>query len=381
MTDTLPHAGQAPGTHDRRIPSLDGLRAISILIVVLSHAAVTHGFPSVVYHTLRFAELGNLGVRVFFVISGFLITGLLLRERQKTGRISLRHFYFRRVFRIFPAYYAFILVAVACARAGWLPPISPRLLAHVATFTLNYASDQIWALGHFWSLSVEEQFYLLWPPILVFLGARGAFRAALLFVLLSPALRLALYLFVPAYHPYIGAAFETVGDAIAVGCLLARYRNELWDREWYRALLTSRWMALVPFLVLAASMIDGRPRISYVIGIPVKNLGIALMVDWAVRFPFGQVGRLLNSRAAVWIGTMSYSLYVWQQPFLDSHYVAPWIRFPFNVIYAFATAIASFYLIERPMLRLRARLERRWLLAERTGTGGDVRPAHPLPET
>ena len=251
----------------------------------------------------------------------------------------------------------------------------------MATFTLNYASDQIWALGHFWSLSVEEQFYLLWPPILVFLGARGAFRAALVFVLLSPALRLALYLFVPAYHPYIGAAFETVGDALAVGCLLARYRNELWDREWYRALLTSRWMALVPVLVLAASMIDGRPRISYVIGIPVKNLGIALMVDWAVRFPFGQVGRLLNSRAAVWIGTMSYSLYVWQQPFLDSHYVAPWIRFPFNVIYAFSAAIASFYLIERPMLRLRARMERRWLLAERARSGGDVRPGHPLPET
>ena len=138
----------------------------------------------------------------------------------------------------------------------------------------------------------------------------GPMRAALLFVLLSPALRLALYLFAPAYHPYIGAAFETVGDAIAVGCLLARYRDELWAREWYRRLLTSRWMALVPLVVLLASTLDGRPRISYVIGIPVKNVGIALLVDWAVRFPAGRVGRVLNSRVAVWIGTMSYSLYV-----------------------------------------------------------------------
>lgn len=359
MSDRLPHAGKAPGDIDRRIPSLDGLRAVSIAIVVLSHAAVTNGFPGAVHRALGFAELGNLGVRVFFVISGFLITGLLLRERERSGAISLRHFYFRRVFRIFPAYYAFIGVALACSAARWLPPIDGRLLTHAATFTLNYASDQIWALGHFWSLSVEEQFYLLWPPILVLLGPRRAFRAALMFVLVSPALRVALYLFVPSYHPYIGAAFETVGDAIAVGCLLARYRQELWSRDWYRRLLTSRWMALVPLVVLAASMVDGRPRISYVVGIPVKNVGIALLVDWAVRFPTGSVGRALNSRLAVWVGTMSYSLYVWQQPFLDSHYTAPWIRFPLNVLYAFTAATISYYAIERPMLRVRGTIERR----------------------
>ena len=332
---------------------------MSILLVVLSHASVTHGFPRPVFRALHVADLGNLGVRVFFVISGFLITGLLLRERNATGRISLRHFYFRRVFRILPAYYVYIAAAVSCAALGWLPAIAPRLVGHALTFTLNYANNQVWALGHFWSLAVEEQFYLLWPPILAWVGLRGSFRAALVFVVFVPVLRLALYLFAPGYHPYIGAGFESVADAIAVGCLLVRHRSELWEHAWYRRLLTSRWFVLLPLLVLVAAALDGRPRISYVVGIPVKNLGIALILDWAVRFPASRIGRFLNARPIVWIGTMSYSLYVWQQPFLDSHYRAPWIRFPFNLCYAFAAAVGSYYVIERPMLELRSRLERR----------------------
>jgi peptidoglycan/LPS O-acetylase OafA/YrhL len=359
LTDQLPHAGQAPGEHDRRIPSLDGLRAISILMVLLWHARSTNGFPARQYDPLAVVDFGNLGVRVFFVISGFLITGLLLRERERRGRISLRHFYFRRVFRIFPAYFAFIAVVLAFVRSGWLPPIERSTLVHAATFTMNYARHSEWAIGHFWSLSVEEQFYLLWPPILALAGTRRAFHAALAYVLLVPVLRLALFLFVPGYYADIGAAFETVGDAIAVGCLLARYRDDLWSRKWYRDLLTSRWMLLVPLLVLVAAALDGRPRISYLVGIPVKNVGIALLIDWAVRFPAGRVGAVLNSRLAVWIGTMSYSLYVWQQPFLDRRYEAGWIRFPLNVVYAFVVALLSYVLIERPMLRLRATIERR----------------------
>src|SRR5947209_3439497 len=139
---------------ERRIPSLDGLRAISITLVMLSHLLKWKHISVAVL-----GAYGSLGVFIFFVLSGYLITNLLLREYQRTSTISLRDFYLRRAFRIFPAAFVFLVVVIVLYRhqMTWF---------HVAAAVLYVANMDItrpWIFGHLWSLSIEEQFYLLWP--------------------------------------------------------------------------------------------------------------------------------------------------------------------------------------------------------------------------
>ena len=170
-----------------RIPSLDGLRAISIALVLFAHTSGTAFFPSFVF--LR-RHLGNFGVRVFFVISGYLITTLLLKELDKTGRISLKLFYIRRVFRIFPAAYFYLAVAAVLLAFG-LVELEWNDIVFGFTYTTNYDPVRPWHTIHLWSLSVEEQFYLIWPATLAFLGRRRAMVAAAAMIAVAPLLRIA----------------------------------------------------------------------------------------------------------------------------------------------------------------------------------------------
>jgi peptidoglycan/LPS O-acetylase OafA/YrhL len=227
-----------------RVPSLDGLRALSIMLVLLSHAQGTRGF--LVRSAFQYwGDLGHLGVRVFFVISGFLITGLLLREVETTGSISLKGFYLRRFFRIFPAYYAYIAVIALCAY--WHRVVlSKDDLLYALTYTMNYHSARSWLVGHAWSLSVEEQFYLLWPAVVAFGRRRGALRVAAVAVLLAPILKMSTYYFLPSWRPTMGESFQTVADTLAVGCLLAIGRDWLKQRGWYVRMLGSKFMLCVP---------------------------------------------------------------------------------------------------------------------------------------
>jgi hypothetical protein len=135
-------------------------------------------------------DLGNLGVRTFFVISGFLITTLLLDERAATGSISLKKFYLRRVFRIFPASYVYIAIIALLSALGVITLKHNDLLCAV-TYTVNNHYERSWWVGHLWSLSVEEQFYLLWPAVMVWLGTKKAFWVAVVTVILAPLFRTA----------------------------------------------------------------------------------------------------------------------------------------------------------------------------------------------
>ena len=148
--------------HVNRLPSLDGLRAVSIVLVLGAHLTGTRYYP--VPDSWVFHEYAQLGVRIFFVISGFLITSLLLKEREKTGRVDLRGFYRRRFYRIMPVAYLYMLT-VAITAWGTLPV---RDIAGAFTYTINFNTHATWLLGHFWSLANEEQFYLLWPCVLAF---------------------------------------------------------------------------------------------------------------------------------------------------------------------------------------------------------------------
>ena len=339
----------------KRIPQLDGLRAAAIGLVLLSHVGHCTGL-NLPFRWFGWQILGDLGVRVFFVISGFLITGLLLDEERKHGRVSLLRFYGRRTFRILIPYYVFLGVLVT-TRAGGLVQFGQGDLFHALTYTTNYQLHPAWVSGHSWSLAVEEQFYLLWPLAVAMLGRLRAPWIAAAALIAAPVARVLVYRFVPSMHPLIGASFETVADALAGGCLLACVRDRLWQRGWYRALLRSRVMALLPLAVVALAMLDLYPSISYTFGYTLKTLGIALVIDWALRVPETRIARVLSLRPVVYVGTISYSLYLWQQPFLDPH-TGPASLTPLKALAALTVGVLAHYAIEKPALLQREKIAR-----------------------
>lgn len=357
-----------------RIPSLDGLRAISIALVFAHHVAGTPHSPIPASFANHMA-LGELGVRVFFVISGFLITGLLLKELDKQGHIRLGRFYFRRTLRIFPPYYAFVLALIVLQAIGLIELMKGDVL-HALTYTSNY-HDRSWNTGHTWSLAVEEQFYLLWPAVLLLLGRRRGFVAAASLIVICPLIRMAESQFMPAGQEGIGHRFETMADALAVGCLLAGTRQWLQQQPLYQRLLRSKLFVLIPLLVFATNTLHDHWRPFILVGFTVMNVGIALTIDWCVTNHQTRVGRLLNTGPMVYVGVISYSLYLWQQIFLNRNSEAVTASFPLNIGLAILCALASFYLIERPSLALRQRFEKKWFGSDQRKAASPVPIAQP----
>ncbi len=356
MQSTRSRAAVVVPAVSHRIPSLDGLRAISIAIVLLAHVSGTIDLRLEPY-THALYGFGSFGVKVFFVISGFLITTLLLNEESKRGRISLGMFYLRRTFRIWPVAYTFILV-VALLEAARLISLPPHNLIYALTFTTNHAPEGAWWTGHLWSLAVEEQFYFVWPLVFLLTGARARRLSCLAIVVLAPILRITTLLYAPRVYDAMQASLLYVGDAIAMGCLLALFSGWLCENDRAKRFFGSKYFVAVPVLAVAmyATLQSNLwPKFHFAIGNTLSLACIAATIwrviswqDWATR--------ILNSRPFVFIGVLSYSLYVWQQIFL-SEAGRFWInRFPQNIVAAFAVSLASYYLVETPFLRLRERI-------------------------
>jgi peptidoglycan/LPS O-acetylase OafA/YrhL len=341
------------------IPSLDGLRALSIVLVLAAHLDGTRRFP---FHTgMVLGDVGNLGVRIFFVISGFLITTLLLKEFDRTDTISLRNFYLRRTLRIFPAFYVFAFSIGLAVMAGWIT-LLPGDLLHGLTYTMNYHVPHGWYMGHIWSLSVEEQFYLLWPCTMLLAGPRRARWICLIAIIAPPVLRIVgLFLVGAGLNTY---QFHLVADAIATGCLFSILYNRLGASERYLRFIRSSTFLLVLGLGLLVFIFSRSTRLYFAFGITILNLCIALCIDRYVRFPGTAVGRVLNSRPLRGIGLLSYSLYLWQQPFLNRHTASLFTTFPVNLVMVGLCAAVSYYLIEQPIRRYGYRkLDRRQAVA------------------
>lgn len=338
----------------RDIPTLDGLRAISIACVLLSHFLLHTAFLS------RFpylAEFGSLGVEIFFGISGYLITTLLLREFSVRRAIDIPRFYLRRVTRIFPAYYVFLGL---CALAVWVGVIVVErgrwwpALAYVSNLVMTNV-----LIGHSWSLSVEEQFYLTWPLALAALGPRRAWWVAIAVFVSGPLMRVALYGI--THDGFIASSWNH--DFIAAGCMMALSEQapELRVSRRLELLLQSRWIALAPLGLVALHLAFGlsqrwvfAARVGAVFS--VEAVLVALTLAWCVRNPSTIVGRALEWRPLRAVGVLSYSLYLWQQPFLFNYVPIPrWTWLPAS----FVCAWLSYRLIELPALTLRKRFAHR----------------------
>jgi peptidoglycan/LPS O-acetylase OafA/YrhL len=322
------------------------------MLVILQHVAWQPGAQWLLPIVER-TNIGHQGVRVFFVISGLLITTLLLDEQRRTGTIKLREFYWRRTLRIMPPYYVFLGISALIALVG-IADIALQSVVWPAVYLADYHPMPAW-LAHTWSLSVEEQFYLLWPGLLLLAGPRRAIRIAGVLAILAALIRPYLYT-IPGW-PTPRYTFEGSCDALFVGCILAYVRDELWSRTGWRSFLASPLCLVV---VLALALQYALPLGDwYRRGISplMINIGIALGVEWCLRHPTSGVGRLLNWGPIAYIGTLSYSIYLWQEPFAVSRFprLGPLGTFPGLLVLIAGSALASYYLVERPVLRWRDR--------------------------
>jgi peptidoglycan/LPS O-acetylase OafA/YrhL len=293
-----------------------------------------------------------VGVDIFFVISGFLITTLMLRERERTGGLNVRGFYARRLFRIVPAYVALLVTVLVLTMFG-AAQLGARDWVAATTYTVNFLHKPAWEVGHAWSLSIEEHFYLAWP-LLMAAALPLARRAALACLALCFGLRWVILLAFPQYTQMAELWTFTRIDAIATGCVLAflacdpRWRARL-DR-----LSDSNLTLLAVGLCLAGSLaLSASAKFGVGVAYSLNAVCIAILLWAAVRRSGSRVGRILNHWTLQSIGVASYSLYLWQQLFLDHGQTGFVHRFPQNVVFAVIAAVLSYRLIERPFLALK----------------------------
>lgn len=338
-------------------PALDGLRGLAIIAVLAVHTNHLFGWSVL--------KGGNIGVDIFFVLSGFLITSILVSEWNETGTIRLKDFYIRRCLRLFPALLMMIATVHLSSEFLFSPQeaeqtrrASPLALAYVTDFAIAFAPNiQLGGLRHTWSLAMEEQFYLLWPPLLIVLMKTGIPKKSLVLITLSLAIvsafhRVTLwYLGSSAVRTYYG--FDTRADALLIGCVAGMAVT--WGLVRGMPSLTTPAILLLGFLMVAS---DYASPFLHNGGFTLLAVATAVVVVNVVVAEPGKFRRILESATLVWIGRTSYGVYLWHYPIFKSigNLNAPWpMKLLIGLAGTFAVASLSFYLLESPLLRLKRR--------------------------
>ncbi len=346
-----------------QIPSLDGFRTVSFLIVFLAHAGLNAIIP------------GPFGVTVFFFLSGYLITTLLRREQEKTGGISFGRFYLRRVLRILPPFYLVIGLVYVCIALNLLPP--PTEPAAVRALLLHYANYYIVAHDHhglplgtgvYWSLAVEEHFYFLFPAIYFALCKWTSSRSkqsAVLLGLCGLVLAWRCYLVLVAHVPNYqrtGMGSDTRFDSILFGCVLALSENPALDRSALSERVWKRWLFPLGLGGLLVGFGYRNDVFRETFRYTLQGLSLIPLFVCAVRYPQWWPIRPLNFRPIAYLGTLSYSLYLVHQV------VQSVILRQLSGLHGFAQGVLAFLLsfvvswtifqlVEKPCAQLRRRLQ------------------------
>ncbi len=348
-----------------KLPSLDGWRGLSILAVLFGHGWQVPGYPQILKPLSWGAETG---VQCFFVISGYLITTLLLREIAKQQKISLLRFFERRALRLFPAYFGFVLVIALLhltpfklSTQGWLG---------LLTFTANvYPGNDTTA--HFWSLAVEQQFYLIWPPLFVAFACKTkpSLKWAVLLlmvpILLCPVSRC-------LETPWPGAgwlgrySYFNQADLLAWGCLLALLADQfpqdlerVISNKPYFWLLVALFLVAVPKALAMGNLAD---PVMIPFRASLSGIGFAIAIAWTIVFQHSMIGKFFNKGWLPKLGVVSYSIYVWHMIFFTKPQVfglgwAPWGNFAGFLATSIIAGVFSWYYLERPFFSMRRKLK------------------------
>jgi len=333
------------------LPSLNGFRAVSVIIVVIFHLSLSNSY---LYKTVF---NGSLGVNVFFVLSGFLITSLLLKEKAATGTISLRFFYIRRVLRILPAAYLCIIVVTVLNYFFHLG-VSYLYLSAAALFIVDFeflSKIKTPFVSHYWSLSVEEQFYFLFPIIV-----KKNFKLFVLFILfivfILPLL-FTLQYFIPEINQ--GVLFGLTHflikfQGIAVGCLFSIlcFKNVLRKSKFKYKMVLKIFITLAIFAIVHTGDIN---MISVY-----TNLVISALIGWLLILNLFQTTdvyfKFLNLKYVSQIGALSYSIYIWHLLILNLMIKPKFIAtYPISLIVIFLVGWLSYNYWEKPFMKFKSK--------------------------
>ena len=344
---------------------MDGLRAIAVLLVVFYHFGIQLGF---------YPLPGYLGVMIFFVLSGFLITWLLLRENASIGDISLKKFYLRRTLRIFPALYVYwIFSVVACfvfhKAVPWEYAIGA--LFYVANYVYALDRGDVEFMMQTWSLAVEEQFYLLWP--LVFRRWRNNLTK-LSTILMSVIGTVWIYRIVLRFgfgvgRDYLQYAFDCRMDSLFTGCLLAVLLKGNRLTSVVKLVCMNQSMPLFTIGILAMNVHFANsigPNYSQIVGFPVEEFFVAVLLIQLIGMSAAAAWSWLKSTPMRFVGRLSYSLYLYHG--LAVNYLPMKLRVAldaggnfakvsFGLTFSILAASVSYFVIERTFLRLKQRYE------------------------
>lgn len=341
------------------LPTLDGWRAISIGLVLMSHSPVSCAVPVLGALLRSLSQFGGVGVELFFGISGVLICSRLLEEESRCGQINVKGFYVRRFFRILPAALLYLLVIAILAALQIIPVPAMDWFASLLFFR-NYLMlfqyihhsplAMHWYTGHFWSLSMEEHFYLVLPAILV------GFRKTRLPVLGGLALAIALWRSVLAHviHSRFQFTFrtDTHVDALLIPAMFALALYPLMRNQAAKRYIPAWSFPILTGLGVCLLVLD--PPFSFTL----RAILIPLLILSTVLHPKAIPGSILESKPLRWIGWISYSLYLWQQLFFGTNFagsppaIAVLRQWPANLVALIMCATFSYYMVEKPCVRL-----------------------------
>lgn len=341
----------------KKFQGLDGLRAISMLMVIIAHASYNSPFKA--------SYLGKTGVNIFFVISGFLITTLLLKEKLINGRISLKNFYIRRALRIMPVVYLFLIVLFflnIIYRLG----ITPTSFITSFLFIKNSPFPKDWYTVHLWTLGIEEQFYLIFPFLITILPLRFYKRLIILLIIILPAFSysyitktdLHFFHFNPVLHIVLGVVVHLFGQGtllILIGSLfsiLFLTGADLINRIYNKA------GNIVSLVLFVAGLLSCMPMFPwYIEGISEAFFGICIATAILLNLREQTIfGRILNWGVLKKLGVLSYSFYIWQQLFTNKQ---PWgSNLLLNLAALIIVPALSYYFFEKKFLQYKDRFRK-----------------------
>jgi peptidoglycan/LPS O-acetylase OafA/YrhL len=343
----------------QHMPQLDGLRTLAVGAVIWSHWLPAYQFGF---------EWGVMGVNLFFVLSGFLITGILLDSRAGAARpgdrwFAIRQFYIRRVLRIFPLFYMTLALLVLVN----VHPVRQTLVWHVCYLSNVYFFRQgawVGQISHFWSLAVEEQFYLVWPYLMIFLPVRLLRPVVLGLIGLAPAFRVVMGVVVPESRL---AFVLTIGclDALGIGALLAYSERSGGGSQW-RAGGVARWLLWIGLPAWAAVEMLDRLHLAATPLLTMRQTFLDMIFGWVIlsgaRGFTGWFGRFLQWPPMAYLGKISYGLYVFHNltvyglVFAVRNLHAPaviltvtWVRCLSLLVLTISAAAVSWHFFEKPL--------------------------------